>query len=138
LNLNDSIFEDQELFQGLYLVKSGIVIESSGQVQTNRAVGDVLAFGTLIQYMNALINNSELVDTSPESLPFTTTAKAMRESRVVFWDKESLVQMAFTNEKFFDRLYKLYYQYIILRTNVRTDSTSLLLSRADLGPSGHP
>lgn len=111
-------------FEGIYFVKSGVVAEHVGESMCSRSIGEVLGLKSLISYLNNLISSTDVSESSLESVNYRTSASALKESRVVFFDKASLVQMAFSNENYFDFLYKLYYQHFVLRSNVSNRTSS--------------
>ena len=105
-------------------MKSGVIAEHVGEAMCSRSIGEVLGLKSLIMYLNTLISSTDSSESAVDPLNYRTSASALKESRVVFFDKASLVQMAFSNENFFDFLYKLYYQHFVLRSNVRSGLTT--------------
>lgn len=99
-------------------MKSGILSETIGQASFNKNVGDIIGIRSLVYYMNLLINKSEATEDDIHGFTNWTSLESIRESSVLFFDKDNLVKMIFSNEDFFDLVYKLYYQHYILKTNV--------------------
>ena len=108
------IFDADDRFEGIYFVKSGIVKESAETSSCNRTVGSILALRALVLQMNGLINRSDA--TAPPV--YGSKATTLKESYVYFFDKDSLIEMVFSNEELFDMVYKMYYQTFVLETNV--------------------
>lgn len=116
---NQVVFTIMDPFQGVYFIKSGIIHEKYGQQIANKAIGDILGLRSLITYMNQKVNKYETSDSSPESFCYMTSAEAIQESFVFFFEKDDLIEMIFNNEELFDSLYKMYYQHYVLQTNVK-------------------
>lgn len=112
------MFSLADPFLGIYFINSGIIQEKYGQQVINKTTGDILGLRSLVSYMNTLINKHESSDCGPESLCYITTAEAIRESFVFFFDRNDLVEMAFSNEELFEHIYKTHYQQYVLQTNV--------------------
>lgn len=117
-----------DVFKGIYFINSGIIQEKYGQQIVNKTIGEILGLRSLVSYMNSLINRHESSEGSPESLTYITTAEAIRESFVFFFDRNDLVEMAFSNEELFESIYKTYYQQFVMQTNVNL---------SDAGCEGH-
>lgn len=113
------IFDLSDKFEGVYFVKSGILSETIGHASFNKNVGDIIGIRSLVYYMNLLIYRGEATEEDIHGFTNWTTLESIRESSVLFFDKDNLVKMIFSNQDFFDLVYKLYYQHYILKTNVR-------------------
>ena len=76
----------------------------------------MLALRSLVQQMNGLINRSDAC----ANPVYGSRAETLRETHVYFFDKDSLIEMVFSNEDLFDMVYKMYYQAFVLESNVRS------------------
>jgi hypothetical protein len=107
-----------DTFEGIYFIKSGIIHEKYGHQVVNKAIGDILGLRTLIGYMNQKLNKHEVSDSAGESFCYLTSAEAIQETFVFFFEKDDLIEMIFKNEELFDSVYKMYYQHFVMQTNV--------------------
>ena len=95
-------------------MKRGVVKEVEKAQAKNRTAGEVLGLRALVANMNNLINKEE----REEEMYYKTSAACLKDSQLVFLDRESAIQMVFSNEDFFDAVYKTYYQYYVVVSNV--------------------
>lgn len=110
---DEFIYQYNDEFRGIYIVKSGVLSITKGQKETCLRVGDIVALDESFSYL-AKTAIKEINDRGK----IKYQVKSITPASLIFVDAHIIGKIGMREKQFFNNFVKIYFQRSVFKTNV--------------------